>query len=277
MPTYAIGDIQGCYDQLMQLLEKIRFDPAADRLWFAGDLVNRGPKSLQVLRFVRDLGDGAVSVLGNHDLHLLAVWQNRHHHFSSNNTLLPILQAPDGDALCHWLRHRPLLHYDTSLNYVMVHAGLPPQWDLATAQRLATEVETVLRGSAFTTFMEHMYGNNPKRWAEELAGWERLRFAVNCFTRLRYCTAAGELDFHHKGRPGSEAGEVLPWYQVPGRRSRDQHILFGHWSTLGFHRSDNVCALDTGCLWGGALTALRLDDGVAFHLDCPPICAPGAE
>ncbi|WP_127478260.1 symmetrical bis(5'-nucleosyl)-tetraphosphatase [Sulfurivermis fontis] len=277
MSTYAIGDIQGCYDQLLQLLEQIRFDPSSDRLWFAGDLVNRGPKSLQVLRFVRDLGDNAITVLGNHDLHLLAVWQQKHHHFSSNDTLLPIMQAPDRDELCNWLRRQPLLHHDAQLDYVMVHAGLPPQWDLATARRLAGEVETVLRGDDFLAFMENMYGNKPKLWKEELRGWDRLRFAVNCFTRLRFCTAAGELDFHHKGKPGSAEPTVLPWFAVPGRRSCDQRILFGHWSTLGFHRGDNVCALDTGCLWGGALTALRLEDGTAFHIDCPATCAPGAE
>lgn len=277
MSTYAIGDIQGCYDQLMQLLEQIRFDPAHDQLWFAGDLVNRGPKSLEVLRFVRDLGSSAVTVLGNHDLHLLAVWQDRHHHFKSNDTLLPIIKAPDCDELCNWLRRQPLLHHDATLNYVMVHAGLPPQWDLATAQRLAGEVESVLRGKDFIAFMENMYGNKPKLWAEELRGWDRLRFAVNCFTRLRFCTMQGELDFHHKGKPGSEEGEVMPWFAVPQRRSRDQRILFGHWSTLGFHRDNNVCALDTGCLWGGALTALRLEDGAAFHLGCPATCSPGAD
>lgn len=277
MPTYAIGDIQGCHDQLMQLLEQIHFDPTTDRLWFAGDLVNRGPNSLEVLRFVRNLGERAVTVLGNHDLHLLAVWQDRHHHFKSNDTLLPIIEAPDCDELCNWLRQQPLLHYDAGLDYVMVHAGLPPQWDLVTAQRLAGEVEAVLRGDEFIVFMENMYGNKPKLWAEDLRGWDRLRFAVNCFTRLRFCTAQGELDFHHKGKPGSEENDVMPWFTVPQRQSRNQRILFGHWSTLGFHRGDNVCALDTGCLWGGALTALRLEDGTPFHRDCPPTCAPGAD
>ncbi len=277
MSTYAIGDIQGCYDQLMQLLEQIRFDPGRDRLWFAGDLVNRGPKSLEVLRFARDLGDSAVTVLGNHDLHLLAVWQDKHHHFKSNDTLLPIIEAADRDELCDWLRRQPLLHHDPQLDYVMVHAGLPPQWDLATARRLAGEVETVLRGADFIAFMENMYGNKPRCWSEDLRGWERLRFAVNCFTRLRFCTPGGELDFHHKGKPGSEDGGVLPWFAVPQRRSREQRILFGHWSTLGLHRGDNVVALDTGCLWGGALTALCLEDGTAFQQECPATCAPGVD
>lgn len=277
MATYAIGDIQGCHDQLMQLLEQIRFDPEHDVLWFAGDLVNRGPDSLEVLRFVKGLGDRAVTVLGNHDLHLLAVWQDKHHHFKSNDTLLPIIEAPDRDELCDWLRHQPLLHHDAALGYTMIHAGLPPQWDLATAQKMAREVEDVLRGDKFIGFMENMYGNKPKLWDENLMGWDRLRFAVNCFTRLRFCTKQGELDFHHKGKPGSETDEVMPWFRTPARRSCGNRLLFGHWSTLGFYQSDNVTALDTGCLWGGKLTALRLDDGRPFHLDCPPTCAPGAD
>ncbi len=275
MTTYAIGDIQGCYDQLQQLLERIRFDPACDTLWFAGDLVNRGPQSLEVLRFVKGLGERALTVLGNHDLHLLAVWQNKHHHFKSNDTLLPLINAPDRDELLEWLRRRPLLHYDAALGCLLVHAGLPPQWDLATAERCAHEVEEALRGDRFLGFMENMYGNKPKQWSEQLDGWERLRFIVNCFTRLRFCTVDGELDFHHKGRPGGGENGVLPWFRVPGRRSREQRVLFGHWSTLGLYSDDNVRALDTGCLWGGALTALRLDDDTVTQIACPAICAPG--
>ena len=275
MATYAIGDIQGCYDQLQQLLEQIRFDLATDTLWFAGDLVNRGPKSLEVLRLVKGLGERAVTVLGNHDLHLLAVWQDKHHHFKSNDTLLPIIEAPDCNELLQWLRRQPLLHHDAALGYTLVHAGLPPQWDLTLAQRCASEVEQVLRGEQFVPFLENMYGNKPKRWDENLSGWDRLRFIVNCFSRLRFCTVDGDLDFHHKGKPGGDETDVLPWFKIPQRRSRDERILFGHWSTLGLHRDDNVCALDTGCLWGGALTALRLEDGAISSLACPPTCAPG--
>ncbi len=277
MATYAIGDIQGCYDQLQQLLDKIGFDPARDTLWFAGDLVNRGPQSLEVLRFVKSLGERAITVLGNHDLHLLAVWQDKHHHFKSNDTLLPVIRAADRDELLEWLRRRPLLHYDAGLDYLLVHAGLPPQWDTETAMRCAREVETTLRGEQFRDFLENMYGNKPKRWSEQLGGWDRLRFAVNCFTRLRFCTAEGELDFHHKGKPGGDDTEVLPWFKVPGRRNRGQRILFGHWSTLGLYADDNVRAIDTGCLWGGALTALRLDDDSVTQLACPAICAPGID
>lgn len=277
MATYAIGDIQGCYDQLRQLLERIDFDATRDTLWFAGDLVNRGPQSLEVLRFVKGLGDRAITVLGNHDLHLLAVWQDKHHHFKSNDTLLPIIDAPDREELLEWLRRRPLLHYDTGLDYLLVHAGLPPQWDLATAIRCAHEVEETLRGDRFLGFLENMYGNKPKQWSEQLDGWERLRFIVNCFTRLRFCTLDGALDFHHKGRPGGDETDVLPWFQIPERRSHTQRILFGHWSTLGLYTGDNVRALDTGCLWGGALTALRLDDGAVTQLPCPILCTPGID
>lgn len=269
MATYAIGDIQGCFDELQALLERIRFDPAKDRLWFTGDLVNRGPKSLEVLRFVRGLGAAATTVLGNHDLHLLAIWRHRDR-LKRSDTLTPILTAADGDELLHWLRTQPLLHHEPALGAVMVHAGLSPQWDLATAKACAAEVETVLRGEGFEAFLERMYGNLPDRWLPELAGWERLRYSVNCFTRLRYCARDGRLEFEHKGRPGSQDPEFMPWFEVPGRRhAGEADILFGHWSTLGFFRGAGVRALDTGCLWGGTLTALRLEDDAVAHLPCP--------
>lgn len=261
MPTYAIGDIQGCYDDLQRLLEKLKFDPGCDKLWFAGDLVNRGPKSLEVLRFVKGLGKRAVTVLGNHDLHLLAVWQHTHLHFKSNDTLQSILDAEDGDVLLHWLRQQPLMHYDKKLDYAMVHAGLPPQWKLKKALKLAAEVEAVLRGDDFHDFLDNMYGNKPNLWDEKLKGWDRLRFIVNCFTRLRYCSAEGKLELKQKGRPGKQEKGDLPWFQVPDRKSRKKRIIFGHWSTLGLHLADGVRGIDTGCLWGGSLTALRLDDG----------------
>jgi bis(5'-nucleosyl)-tetraphosphatase (symmetrical) len=276
MATYAIGDIQGCFHELMLLLEKVAFDPARDTLWLTGDLVNRGPQSLEVLRFVKGLGERAVTVLGNHDLHLLAVSEGRHRHFKETDTLGGVLQASDREELMAWLRRQPLLHHDPDLGWTMVHAGLPPQWDLDTARACAREVEAVLRSPAYGDFIEHMYGNRPDRWSEDLSGWDRLRYSVNCFTRLRFVTRDGALDFVHKGAPDS-AGDHLPWFRVPGRRSADTPILFGHWSTLGFHRGDNVCALDTGCLWGGALTALRLEDGQATHLPCAGAQVPGED
>ncbi len=277
MATYAIGDIQGCYDELQQLLEKIGFDPTADRLWLTGDLVNRGPRSLEVLRFVKGLGDRAVTVLGNHDLHLLALWQHRHQHFKSNDSLAGIFQANDGEELLEWLRYRPLMHYDTGLGIAMVHAGLPPQWDLGLALACAAEVEAVLRSEKFAEFLGHMYGNNPARWSAHLTGWDRLRFIVNCFTRLRFCSIDGELEFRHKGKPGEEEGEYLPWFKVPQRQSTDTPIIFGHWSTLGLYQADNVHGIDTGCLWGGTLTALQLENGAVTSLSCTGYSSPGEE
>ncbi|MFA5625938.1 MAG: symmetrical bis(5'-nucleosyl)-tetraphosphatase [Thiohalomonadaceae bacterium] len=275
MSTYAIGDVQGCYDQLEQLLEQIQFDPTKDRLWFVGDLVNRGPKSLQVLRFVRALGDRAITVLGNHDLHLIAAWRQRKRHHHASDTLQPVLDAHDGDELCDWLRQQPLLHHDSNLDWLMVHAGLPPQWDIATAKQLASEVEKALRGDDFIPFLENMYGNQPVHWSEHLHGWERLRFAVNCFTRLRFCYSSGAIDLGHKSMPDNEHTDLLPWFTHPTRHSTEQRIVFGHWSTLGYYRGHNVCAIDTGCLWGGSLTALRLEDTQVYHLNCPTTRVPG--
>ena len=276
MAVYAIGDLQGCYDELRALLDRLGFDPAHDRLWLCGDLVNRGPKSLEVLRFVRGLGDAAVTVLGNHDLHLLAVWLGKHRHFKTNGTLGPILAAADRDDLLDWLRHRPLLHHDAALGWTLVHAGLPPQWDLATARACAAEVESALRGADLPAFIDHMYGNEPHRWDPGLRGWDRLRFTVNCLTRLRYCTAYGALSLAYKGAPQATP-DLLPWFEVPGRQSAGQRIVFGHWSTLGLHRGADVLGIDTGCLWGGALTAARLDDPAVpvTSLPCAGACAPG--
>lgn len=275
MATYAIGDIQGCYDELQHLLEKLGFDPAKDRLWLTGDLVNRGPRSLEVLRLVKGLGDKVISVLGNHDLHLLALWQ--HHHFKSNDTLSDIFTASDCEELLHWLRCRPLMHYDAGLGIAMVHAGLPPQWDLEQSLSCAAEVEAVLRGEKFFEFLGHMYGNKPARWSPHLSGIDRLRFIVNCFTRLRFCTVDGELEFRLKGNPDEQEGEYLPWFRVPQRKSRNTPIVFGHWSTLGLYRADNVHAIDTGCLWGGTLTALQLENGAITSLPCTGYSVPGAE
>lgn len=279
MATYAIGDIQGCYRELQRLLEKLDFDPRRDYLWLAGDLVNRGPESLEVLRFVKALGDHAITVLGNHDLHLLALNFDKHHHFRSNASLQPILDAPDRAELIEWLRHRPLQHFDPALGVTMVHAGLPPQWDQETAVRCAREVEKVLQGPRYLDFLEHMYGNKPDRWSEDLSGWDRLRFIVNCFTRLRYCTADGTLDFRQKGKPRGEETHYFPWFEVPGRRSAGMKIVFGHWSTLGLYMGNGVCGIDTGCLWGGTLSALRLDDGSdeVTMIQCPGAVQPGKE
>ena len=279
MAVFAVGDVQGCIDELMRLLERIRFDPAEDSLWLTGDLVNRGPKSLEVLRYVRDLGRRAVCVLGNHDLHLLAVAAGAAPS-KAGDTLDAVLRAPDRDELLHWLRQLPLLHHDGALGYTLVHAGLPPQWDLATAQACARELEAMLRSDGYAEFFRHMYGNEPRRWSPTLTGMERLRFIVNCYTRLRYCDVEGTLDLKAKGAPGSQPAGYMPWFEVPGRLSRDLHILFGHWSTVGEIRDRNVHALDTGCVWGRRLTALRLDgddSGGWYCVDCPGAQQPGTD
>ncbi len=269
MATYAIGDVQGCFDALQALLEKIRFDRARDTLWFTGDLVNRGPQSLETLRFVKHLGERTVCVLGNHDLHLLAVAAGQAKH-KKQDTLDEILAAPDREELLAWLRRRPLLHHDTVLGWTLVHAGLLPQWDLVEARRLAAEAEGVLRGDAAATFFAHMYGGLPDHWHENLAGYERLRVIVNAFTRLRYCDREGNMDLRFKGAPGSQPPDLVPWFQAPGRRSRGLDIVFGHWSTLGAHQGDGVLALDGGCLWGRELCAARLEPRAAqiFSVPC---------
>lgn len=276
MPSYAIGDIQGCHAELRQLLDRLAFDPERDRLWLVGDLVNRGPHSLEVLRFVRDLGDAATVVLGNHDLHLLAVAAGNDKH-AKKSTLDAVLEAPDRDELLDWLRRRPLLHHDETLELTMIHAGLPPQWDLAQARACARELEQVLRADDYRIFLRDMYGNQPSLWSPELQGTERLRFITNCLTRLRYCEPDGSLALKEKGLLGSQRPGRLPWFQMPGRLTKKDRIVFGHWSTLGFWSGDNVWAIDSGCLWGGALTALRLDETPprAVQLDCPGVLAPG--
>ena len=271
MAIFAVGDVQGCFEELQRLLKRIDFDPKEDHLWFTGDLVNRGPCSLDVLRFVKNLGSRAICVLGNHDLHLLAVAAGTAD-LRNGDTLNEVLAAPDREELLGWLRHLPLLHHDKTLGYTLVHAGLPPQWDLSLAQTCAQELETVLRGASYREFFLHMYGNEPQRWSPKLGGLERLRFIVNCFTRLRYCDANGNLDLNAKGSPGSQPSGFLPWYAVPGRMSAELRVLFGHWSTLGDVRERGVFALDTGCVWGGRLTALRLDtadNGDWYSVDCP--------
>jgi bis(5'-nucleosyl)-tetraphosphatase (symmetrical) len=273
MATYAIGDVQGCYDELQLLLKKIKYNPDRDQLWFAGDLVNRGPKSLDTLRFVKQ--HASACVLGNHDLHLLA--GACHKKFRRRkDTLDAILNAPDRDELLFWLRHQPLLHHDSVSGFSMIHAGLPPQWDLQLAQRCAKEVENVLHSEDYPSFFEQMYGDQPNQWSDDLDGWNRLRFITNCFTRLRYCNQEGHLALDEKGSPGSQASDLQPWFSWQQRSSKDLKILFGHWSTLGAYEDDNVFALDTGCLWGGTLTALRLGEATTrIELDCPGAQKPG--
>jgi bis(5'-nucleosyl)-tetraphosphatase (symmetrical) len=260
MPVYAIGDVQGCFDELELLLERLKFDPRSDRLWFVGDLVNRGPRSLDTLRYVKSLGDAAVTVLGNHDLHLLAVARGGASWRKGDDSLHAVLEAPDADELLDWLVARPLLHHDAALGWTVLHAGLPPQWDLATARRCALEVEQHLRGEFVGTLFQHMYGNEPALWREELEGFERLRFIINALTRLRVCDATdGRLLLRFKGPPSTAPEGAVPWFRVPWRRTAGVRLVFGHWSALGYVAEQNLLGLDTGCVWGGYLAGQRLD------------------
>ena len=265
MSTYAIGDIQGCYDELRALLDAMRFDPAADTLWLVGDLVNRGPKSLETLRFVKSLGDRAITVLGNHDLALLVVAAGvkKPHR---GDTVDDILKAHDREELLYWLRTRKLMHVDGG--YAMVHAGLLPQWTIQKAHALAREVESALAENDPGLF-EHMYGNKPDAWDDALTGYDRLRTIINAMTRVRLVTPEGRMEFGHKtGLEGAPAG-YLPWFDVPGRASGGTPIVCGHWAALGLMLTPDLLSLDTGCVWGRRLSALRLDDRRLFQTDCP--------
>jgi bis(5'-nucleosyl)-tetraphosphatase (symmetrical) len=270
MATYAIGDIQGCDEEFARLLDQLRFDPTRDRVWLVGDLVNRGPKSLAVLRRVRALGEAAIVVLGNHDLHLLALAYSDSASRKSKDTLDDILSAPDREELLAWLRAKPLLHHDQQLNYTMVHAGLAPQWDLAQAQRCARELETQLRDQhACKALFENMYGDRPNRWSDSLSGFERLRFITNCFTRLRFCREDGTLELKYKGRIDQAPADLYPWFRAPARRTAGLRIVCGHWSALGFHRENGVTSIDTGCVWGQQLCAIDLANESAAPIYVP--------
>ncbi|MDP1681917.1 MAG: symmetrical bis(5'-nucleosyl)-tetraphosphatase [Burkholderiales bacterium] len=265
MSTYAIGDIQGCFEALNLLLEKIHFDPAQDRLWLVGDLINRGPDSVEVLHWAMGLGDRAVTVLGNHDLHFLAVAEGHvppHRH----DTLDELLAAPDRDELVDWLRCQRMIHAEGG--WLLVHAGLLPQWTVEQALRLGGEVEAALSGDDYRDFLKHMYGNQPDHWEDSLTGIDRLRVITNAMTRLRVCSPAGVMDFNYKGSPETRPKGTLPWYEVPGRKSANANIVFGHWSALGLKVGSRHVALDTGCLWGGRLSALRLEDRQVFQTPC---------
>ena len=258
MTRYAIGDIQGCYDELRALLERVKFSSDRDQLWLVGDLVNRGPKSLEVLRFARALGDNAVVVLGNHDLHLLALAYASHRKRKSSDTLDAVLGARDRDALLEWLMARPLAHFDAARGDLMLHAGLIPQWAAADAVAFSQQVQAAIRADARKVFDE-MYGNEPACWSENLKGADRLRFVINVLTRMRVCTAEGCVDLTMKSAVADIQPPWRPWFAHERRRSREVRLICGHWSVLGFRNEDGVLALDTGCVWGGRLTAFDLD------------------
>ncbi len=268
MATYAIGDIQGCYDSLQRLLDLCAFDPATDRLWLVGDLVNRGPQSLETLRLIKSLGPAALTVLGNHDLYLLMVAEGGAKFRGKDDTIQPILDAPDCAELLGWLRRQPLCH--TEGEYCLVHAGLLPQWTAARARELAREVEAQLQGPKFRKFILKLWGSEPAGWSEDLTGWPRLRVIVNAMTRMRFCTPKGIMEFKAKGELTKAPAGHLPWFEVPNRKSSDSVLVTGHWSALGLKITPNLLALDSGCLWGGHLTALRLEDRQVFQVDCSP-------
>ena len=258
--TWLIGDVQGCRKPLETLLETIDPRPGRDTLWFLGDLVNRGDDSLEVLKRIVDLGEVANAVLGNHDLHLLAEALGPDSRHGDNVEFRQLLAHNRADELLHWLRHRPLVHWLGSNQTLLLHAGVLPNWSLKKTRQLAAEVEQVLRGEDYTGFFAHMYGDKPRQWRESLSGWPRLRLITNVLTRLRYCDRRGGFTSTCSGPPGTQPEGQIPWFAMPNRKTRDTTIAFGHWSALGLLVSDHLIGLDTGAVWGGRLTALRLED-----------------
>jgi bis(5'-nucleosyl)-tetraphosphatase (symmetrical) len=254
---YAAGDLQGCADPFQRLLEQLRFDPGHDHLWLVGDLVNRGPGSLQLLRQVIALGDSVTTVLGNHDLHLLAVAAGARPP-GHRDTLDEILAAPDRDELLTWLRNRPLIHVATQHRLVLVHAGIPPDWTIDHAQTMADQVQTLLRDDNWSTHIGELFGNLPDREQDADSEAARVRYTVNALTRMRCCDPDGRLDFSFAGPPQSRPPSLTPWFDMPNRKAADWHLVFGHWAALGVMRRDNLTALDSGCVWGGRLSAAAL-------------------
>ena len=269
MATYAIGDVQGCFDELQRLLKKIGFS-GEDRLWFVGDLTNRGPKSLETLRFVRSLGERAVTVLGNHDLHLVAQFEGVEH-ARKDDTFDDVMQAADAAELVAWVRQQPMVHVEGA--YAMVHAGLLPQWTIERGLALGKEVERALQGPNYREFLQHMYGSKPDRWEDSLTGWDRLRVIVNAMTRMRFCDRAGRIDLQGKGTEPRKG--FLRWFETHAPEQRT--LLFGHWSQLGLVFEPGVVGLDSGCVWGGALSALRLEDRTLYQVPSPGYQSPGGE
>jgi bis(5'-nucleosyl)-tetraphosphatase (symmetrical) len=265
MATYVIGDLQGCFLPLKALLKTIRFNEKKDTLWFTGDLVNRGPHSLETLRFVKHLCEKkcAITILGNHDLMLLAIAKTA---LVASHNCDAIFHAPDSTHLLNWLLKQPLLYYDTTLDYTLVHAGILPLWDLKTAQKLANEAENVLQGVHSQSFFEQMYGDHPDCWNNDLSGFNRIRFIINSFTRLRFCSNKGQLEFATKTQAKHAPKGFSPWFELYEQRFPNARIVFGHWAALNNIQYNQQFALDTGCVWGNKLTALRLNDKKIFQV-----------
>jgi bis(5'-nucleosyl)-tetraphosphatase (symmetrical) len=266
--TYAIGDVQGCFDELQALLERIAFDRLRDRLWFVGDLVNRGPKSLEVLRFVKGLDGAAVTVLGNHDLHLVTQFEGFERK-RKDDTFTDVLGAPDAKELVDWVRTRPIMHVEG--NWALVHAGLLPAWSIRKSRELGKEVESALAGPDYREFLKNMYGGKPERWDDSLAGWDRLRVIVNAMTRMRFCKPDGTMEFHATGTTPPAGFQT--WHET--RKGSEAQIVFGHWSQAGLQLNERVAGLDTGCIWGGPLSALRLEDRWLVQVPSPGYQSPG--
>ncbi|MCK5810108.1 MAG: symmetrical bis(5'-nucleosyl)-tetraphosphatase [Cocleimonas sp.] len=269
MANYAIGDIQGCYDPFRRLLDKIQFTPGKDTLWIAGDLVNRGNQSLEVLRFIKSLDKAAISVLGNHDVSLIA---SHYGLFKPHKTLKPIFSAPDREELVNWLRNRPFLHVDKTLGYCMAHAGISPFWTLKKAIACAEEIQISLRGNQADLWLKEIYGNKPAKWRDDLKSYKRHRYILNSFVRMRYSKAKGALNFHLKKNPfemKDKYPNLMPWFLCPIRKPLPIKVIFGHWSSLGFYQDENVIALDTGCVWNNKLTAIQLNTEITTSVECP--------
>jgi len=258
LAIYAIGDVQGCYDPLRRLLDKIHFDPQKDRLWLTGDLINRGPQSLQTLRFIKSLGKAAITVLGNHDLHLLALGYGARNAERHDESLQDVLAASDRDELLDWLRHKPLAHYSKKLNTLMVHAGVPPQWSVKKTLARSAEIESVLSSDRIGKLLKHMYGDRPRRWSGGLGGYPRQRFIINALTRMRMIYPDGRLNFTHKGPPGKARQGLRPWFAARKPKWSGTRIVFGHWAALGLLVEAELIGLDSGCVWGKTLTAVKL-------------------
>jgi bis(5'-nucleosyl)-tetraphosphatase (symmetrical) len=266
MTTYAIGDVQGCFYALERLVQQLQFNPLKDRLWFVGDLVNRGPQSASVLRYIKQLGDAAVTVLGNHDLHVLAVAAGCVP-AREKDTFHDVLTAPDCDDLVEWLRHQPLLYKEADI--ALIHAGLLPQWSVKDADTYAKDVQSILQSADHRSFLTALYDDKrARRWSSGMTGMDRLVVIAKVLTRLRICTVEGKMDLSFKRPPEQAPSGYLPWFQVPNRLNTDATILFGHWAALGLHIQDNVMGLDSGCVWGRQLTAVRLEDRQVFQVSC---------
>jgi len=269
MATYVIGDIHGCYAPLQRILDEINYDPAGDKLWFAGDLVNRGPQSLKVLRFVKSLGDQCITVLGNHDIHLLALHYGTRPRKQKDQSLAKILEAPDVEDLMQWLQSRPILHIENK--HILVHAGIHPSWTIETLHELKHELESAITKATSKKKLERLYGNTTGPWAIARSSNKRLRYALNCLTRMRYCNKDGSPDYEYNGTPGTQSPNLVPWFEIPNTATAQHTVMFGHWAALGYHQHNQIFALDSGCAWGNALTALRLEDQHVFSVACPVV------